>query len=70
MPSNQTAADTVLALLADHKDDFRVVQVTNMGRYVELVIDEYEPTIAILDKLRAASIPVFQISGGVYRVGE
>jgi hypothetical protein len=69
MPSNQTV-DTALALLADHKDDFRIVQVDDMGWWLELCIDEYEPTITILNKLRAANIPVSQISGVVYRVGE
>ncbi len=70
MASNQTTTDTVLALLADHKGDFQVVQSDKMGWWVDLLIDEYEPTVAILEKLRGAGIPIFQLSGVVYRVGE
>jgi hypothetical protein len=69
MQSNQTA-DTVLELLTEHKDAFRVVEVDDMGYWVELVIDELDATVAILEKLRTAGIPTTQISGVVYRAGE
>lgn len=63
-------ADTVLELLTEHKGEFRVVEVDDMGYWVELVIDELDATVAILEKLRMANIPTTQISGVVYRAGE